>query len=293
MQITVVIPNFNRTLILKRAIDSVLVQSYSVDEIIIVDDCSDAAVRDFLRRHIDPIQKVTIIYNKINLGPSECRNIGVESSKSPYIAFLDSDDIWTKYKLEKQKKLFECNPEVNLVYCAQSTIELFKGNVLNHLLDGWVAPNPSTLLFKKEMYMLIGGFDKELRACEDHDFWMKFSIQGYLVDFVDEELAYFKSDANNRLSFYFDLRIAAVEMFYNKWKEIIIERRSYSHYNNMKENYILQVVYPIFLNSIASTDIRTILIITYKYFLFNRYFYNKVFNSIIKRVKRKYRILTI
>ena len=286
MQITVVIPNFNRTLILKRAIDSVLIQSYSVDEIIIVDDCSDAAARDFLRRHIDPIQKVTIIYNKINLGPSECRNIGVESSKSPYIAFLDSDDIWEKSKLKKQVLKFQNNSKIDLVYCAQSTIELFRGCVLGELLDGWVAPNPSTLLFKKEMYISIGGFDKELRACEDHDFWIQLALKGYLVDFVDEELTCFKDDADNRLSFDYNVRINAVEVFFRKWRKLIIEERSCDHYKNMRAGYILQVVYPIFLNSVKRMDALTFLLIVYKYFIFNYFFYKKVVYSLKKRINR-------
>ena len=283
MKVTTVIPNFNRIAKLKRAVDSVLKQTYVVDEIIIVDDCSTEKVQNTLKYCFKNIKKIKLIFNQTNMGASYSRNAGVLNANNKLIAFLDSDDIWADDKLEKQIKLISKKKDIHMVYCAQDGITLYRGNVLDKLLDGWIAPNPSTLVFKKTIYSNLNGFDESLQACEDHDFWFRFSEKGYFVDYVDEELTTFTNDADNRLSHDYVLRIEAAKIFLKKWQIFISENRGKGHYKIFYSNYIITVLYPIIINNLKQFKFFSCLKIYLKYFYLDVHFYNRL----IKYLKKK------
>jgi len=98
--VSVIIPFYNRTALVCRAIDSVLKQSYTKYEIILVDDGSSDDISDILKK-INKINCIKI-FRQTNNGPSSARNIGIKHAIGEYIAFLDSDDIWDNKKLEVQ-----------------------------------------------------------------------------------------------------------------------------------------------------------------------------------------------
>ena len=105
MKVSVIIPTFNRKHTLKRAIDSVLKQTYNIFELIIVDDGSNDGTGEWISKKYPKIQ---YIYQS-NSGVGSARNRGIHSSKGSWIAFLDSDDQWLPKKLEEQLFRFQIN----------------------------------------------------------------------------------------------------------------------------------------------------------------------------------------
>lgn len=103
--ISVILPTYNRKNTIKRAIDSVLNQTYKNIELIIVDDASSDGTLEFVSRQYGEDERITYIINEENLGPSGARNVGVANAKGSWIAFQDSDDEWHMDKLEKQVSL--------------------------------------------------------------------------------------------------------------------------------------------------------------------------------------------
>ncbi|MDB2487726.1 glycosyltransferase family 2 protein [Alphaproteobacteria bacterium] len=100
--ITVITPVYNGAKYLGEAIDSVLDQSFTDFEYIIVDDCSSDSTPEILKRYalLDP--RISVVKNDNNLGPLESRNNAIDRSKADYIAFIDADDIWDASKLKNQ-----------------------------------------------------------------------------------------------------------------------------------------------------------------------------------------------
>ena len=98
MNVSVVIPCFNRKKTLSRSIDSVVNQTYKPSEIIIVDDGSTDGTRDFILNSYPNIK----YFFQPKKGVSSARNKGIRESSSDWVAFLDSDDEWLPQKLEKQ-----------------------------------------------------------------------------------------------------------------------------------------------------------------------------------------------
>ena len=101
--ISVVLPTYNRAWDLKRAIDSVLDQTYPHFELIVVDDGSSDETIEMMNEIKD--ERILFIKHQVNKGAAASRNTGIRASKGSYIAFLDSDDMWSADKLEKQYEL--------------------------------------------------------------------------------------------------------------------------------------------------------------------------------------------
>ncbi len=107
-KIDIILPNFNSSDYIKETIKSVIKQTYTNWNLIIVDDCSDEKTVNILKKY-QKNKKFKIYFLKKNQGAGYCRNYAIKKSKSPFIAFLDSDDIWKKNKLEAQIKFMNEN----------------------------------------------------------------------------------------------------------------------------------------------------------------------------------------
>ena len=125
-RVSVIIPTFNRAAMLRDAIDSVLNQTFEDYEIIVVDDGSTDNTRETISKFNSP--KITYIYQE-NRGRSIARNIALSRARGEFIAFLDSDDIFLPYKLEKQINAMEIQKDYGLVYSA-AIVAGDKGNEL-------------------------------------------------------------------------------------------------------------------------------------------------------------------
>ncbi len=102
--VSVVIPTYNRADLIRRAIDSVLSQSYQNWEIIVVDDNSQDRTAEVVQTIADGDRPIHYYRHPTNLGGSAARNTGIKEAQGEYIAFLDSDDVWLPQKLELQLK---------------------------------------------------------------------------------------------------------------------------------------------------------------------------------------------
>ena len=107
-KIDIILPNYNSSLFITETINSVLNQSYKNWKLIIVDDCSDRKTVNILKK-ITSNKKIKVFWQKKNRGAGFCRNYAIKKSNSPFVAFIDSDDIWKKNKLENQINFMKKN----------------------------------------------------------------------------------------------------------------------------------------------------------------------------------------
>ncbi len=99
--IDIILPNYNSSLFITETINSVLNQSYRNWKLIIVDDFSDKKTVNILKK-IKSNKRIKIFWQKKNRGAGFCRNYAIKKSNSPFVAFIDSDDVWKKNKLKNQ-----------------------------------------------------------------------------------------------------------------------------------------------------------------------------------------------
>ena len=192
-EVSVIIPTFNRASTIKRAVDSVLSQSFGDFELIIVDDGSTDETEAVLSGFSNKIK----ILKTGNRGVSAARNLGAEEASGKFIAFLDSDDEWLPAKLEKQLKLMKnrsfriCQTEERWIRNGKfvnkpARYKKHEGEIFDQCLN-LCAVTPSSVLLEKTLFFEYGGFDESFPVCEDYDLWLRMSPD-LPFGLVDEEL---------------------------------------------------------------------------------------------------------
>ena len=194
MNVSVVIPCFNRKKTLSRSIDSVVNQTYKPSEIIIVDDGSTDGTRDFILNSYPNIK----YFFQPKKGVSSARNKGIRESSSDWVAFLDSDDEWLPQKLEKQINQLGKYSEIFISHTNEIWIrngvrvnqmkkhQKYGGYIFDKCLD-ICRISPSSVLIHKRVLKDVGVFDEALKVCEDYDLWLRITSK-YSVLFERELL---------------------------------------------------------------------------------------------------------
>ena len=180
MNITVIIPTYNRSHLLARAVQSVLEQTLPATEIIIVDDGSTDNTAELITQRFSQCRYI----QQPNMGVSAARNSGIESASGEWLAFLDSDDEWLPGKLQAQVDLLHKHPEIRI--CHTEEIWIRNGKRVNQMKKhaksgGHIFKNclplcvisPSSVMIHSSLFAEIGTFDEELPACEDYDLWLR------------------------------------------------------------------------------------------------------------------------
>lgn len=195
--VSVIMPTYNRGYIIKKAITSVIEQTYYNWELIIVDDASD----DNTREIVEAIKESRIVYirNRENMGANYSRNLGCRIAKGNYFAFLDSDNYWVPNKLELQiDKLTYSNDNVAFVFgrmklnyayiiptddldIAELDTILCKENVIDN----------NTVLIKRSVFEQVGGFDEAMPRLQDWELYYRIIVvYQYAVEYVNVVLDY-------------------------------------------------------------------------------------------------------
>lgn len=200
--VSIIIPTYNRANVIKRAIDSVLRQTYNSYEIIVVDDGST----DETGLLIADIQDARIRYIALeeNRGVAHARNVGIQEARYDYIAFLDSDDEWLPDKLELQMRLFRNSSEnIGMVYCRMGGLtrdgkerfvcpaqlfsrELLEGDMFRFLLRQNVIGTPAVIV-RRDCLEQVGGFKETIQCLEDWE-WILRIAGKWKIGFVDQVL---------------------------------------------------------------------------------------------------------
>ncbi len=197
-KVSVIIPTYNRMHLIARAIDSVLAQTFTDYEIIVIDDGSKDDTQQILQTYQT---KIKYIFQD-NQGISEARNRGIQESKGEYIAFLDSDDWWAPEKLTEQVKILNTHKNIGIVYSRMPIINEkgetigmkpngASGKNFKELLEIWGDLPTSTVLTRRECFDKVGTFDKDLPPMEDIDMWLRISQFYDLYEIEGKTLAYY------------------------------------------------------------------------------------------------------
>ena len=176
--VSVIVPVHNAAGSLHRALRSVLSQTLTDYELILVDDCSaDESIR-ILRRYCELDERVRLYSTATNSGPGVARNVGLRSAKGRYIAFLDADDFWIRNKLEQQVRCFEddevilSHTRVILLNTRGDIVGILGGRKEMHLFDMYVG-NHVTMSSAMVRADLIGADEMpEMRNREDYAYWI-------------------------------------------------------------------------------------------------------------------------
>jgi glycosyltransferase involved in cell wall biosynthesis len=188
--VSVIVPAYNAAAFVRRAVDSVLAQTWGDRELLVVDDGSTDDTLGVLAGYGDRLRVMT----QTNAGPAAARNRGLRAAQGRHVAFLDADDWWLPAKLERQVALLDSRPEIGFCSTATQVVSeggdpqgdwpcsAIEGSLLETLFVRSAAVSGSTsgVLARRELLLAAGGFDAALRGFEDPDLWIRLAARaGY------------------------------------------------------------------------------------------------------------------
>jgi glycosyltransferase involved in cell wall biosynthesis len=182
-KVTVVMAMYNAAEFLGEAVSSILTQSYQDYELIVVDDCSRDNSLEIIESFKD--QRIRVIKHSFNVGASVSRNDALAQARGEFVAIMDADDVCGPKRLEHQVAVLEATPMIGFVGCAvydnidaggavlhTSHVPEDNDTIQRELMQRWCFFH-SSLMFRKSLYELVGGYRKEFEAAEDHDFILR------------------------------------------------------------------------------------------------------------------------
>jgi len=257
-EVSVILPTYNRKLVME-AIQSVLDQSFTDLELIVLDDGST----DGTDEAISTIQDKRLRYfRRDHRGAAAARNYAIKQALGRYIAFQDSDDLWLPEKLAKQMKVFQDEPEIDWVYCSgyfvdsagarhelSERLSSDREYSLEDFLYGTVRILTPAVILKRSCFEQTGDFDESLKFFEDTDLWFRVLLR-YKCRFLNEELVIVRGYSENQFrfnpEFYLDLsfgrwksRANAVRQFEQEKRSLTIQEKQRALHNSHAQ-YIKQ-----------------------------------------------------
>lgn len=231
--VSIITPSYNSSEFIEDCIKSVIVQTYTNWEMIIVDDCSVDKSRDIITKLSLLDKRISIVFLEKNVGAAEARNIAIRKAKGKYIAFLDSDDLWNSDKLEKQLLFMKENDIVfsfssyqiisedglNLKNIIRAPKEMTYHTYLKNTIIGCL-----TVIIDKEK---VGYFEMpDIRSSHDMALWLLIMKRGFLAYGLDENLAKYRivsaSNTSSKVKAAKDVwrvyrEVEGLNIFYSFW----------------------------------------------------------------------------
>lgn len=217
-----------------RAINSILLQTYSSIEIIVVDDSpADFLLRNDVKRAVCCLSdKIVYLQNEEQRGACYSRNRGIFVANGEYIAFLDDDDEWLPRKIEEQLNLMAAFPEnVAMLYGnfylyddekqtqRMITLEKHEGEIFDELMaSGNFCGGMSTPIIKTTALKSVGGFDVEMASGQDFDLWLRLA-KNYSIRYYPEPLTVYHWHQGEQITKNTLKRIQGSERLFEKYKD--------------------------------------------------------------------------
>lgn len=203
--ISVIIPTYNSKKYISEAINSVLRQTCTDYEIIVVDDGSTDNTKGIIDHNFPQVRYYYIPHH----GVSRARNYGIQRARGEFIAFLDADDLWLPEKLEMQIDVFNADQELMLVFTEHRFFDsngireatfskkerLMKGDVVKNIFLYSHVALP-TVMVRTHVFQEIGYFDEDLNVAEDDNLWIRIALK-FRIHLLDEVLVHCRMTENS------------------------------------------------------------------------------------------------
>lgn len=268
-KVSVILPVYDGEKYLAEAIDSVLAQTFSDWELIIVNDGSTDGSGEIIDRYVKGDPRIRAFYQE-NSGQSSARNFGAQESTADYVAFIDQDDRFWPTKLQKTISFFERRPDYGMVYSDFDLIDR-KGRVftastltsgrpplppgthpkysLLEFLRGDAFILPGASVIRRELFRSIGGFDPRLSGYEDDDLFLRI-FQRARMHFLKEALLQWRVYGS---SYSYSARMDASRViFFQKLVDTFREVERENLYEDIVANFIMPRICDTYVSAIIA-----------------------------------------
>lgn len=194
--VSIILPTYNGHDVVGDSLDSLLAQTYTNIEVIIVDDASRSGIKSIIDKRCYLEKKVRYIRNEINLGLAGSLNVGIENARGKYIARMDDDDFSMRDRIERQVAFLETNKDVDVVGAGVAFYDqdlkfirnhLFPADhnaIVRHLSQANPLAHPAVMM-RSSFLERSGGYDASMRRMEDLELWGRMVKQAKYANLPD------------------------------------------------------------------------------------------------------------
>ena len=203
--VSVVVTTYNRVALLTETIDSILAQTYTKFEVIIIDNMSVDGTEEYIAGLEDP--RISYVRNENHGVIAVNRNMGIQMSKGKYVALCDDDDLWMADKLQLQVAIMEENPKIALCYTNAESFEgdhviqnkmvqhVVESDFFVHLLRSNFIPN-SSVVIRRSVFDKLGLLSVDTSLFEDYEMWLRIAKK-YPLYGIDKALIRYRLHSSN------------------------------------------------------------------------------------------------
>ncbi len=227
--VSVVIPVFNSEKYLVESIESIINQTYSNLEILIIDDLSTDDSWKIIEEYGKIDARIVPVKNKVNLNSAATRNVGIKKAHGKYICLHDSDDVSEPDRIQKQVNYLESHPDVHALGSNMLIIDCYS-NIIGKrdyptyskdikkvmlLFDPIAQP---TIMIERNLFDKVGYYNEKYSRAQDYDLWFRI-LEKYNIDNLNEYLVRYRRHSNQglaqkiRCNFKFTLEIQRQHIF--------------------------------------------------------------------------------
>lgn len=202
VKVSIIICTFNRANYIAQSLDSILKQTFTSYEVIVIDDGSSDNTEEIARGYAARDERIKYFKSEQNLGIAPSRNKGVTLARGEYIAMLDSDDYWVGAdKLARQIEVLENDRKIVLIGTSIICVDENGGELKRDIFASEdkiirariLAKNQfmqSSVVFRRDVFKETSGYQENLKVCEDFDLWLAMGSKGKFANLVEPLVAY-------------------------------------------------------------------------------------------------------
>lgn len=266
--VTVCIATYNRDSFLPKAIASVLQQTYTNIELIIVDDCSKDHTANVVSNFQKDEPRIKYIRHADNKGLAAARNTAINAAEGVYFTFIDDDDTWDVNFIEEFVNLAGEYDE-NWCFCcgyirkgklgqtSYRSIPL-DGKLLKYCMQGYAPPVASQFYFTSSLRK-VGGYNEKVKSGVDHDLWLRLAFNDSNIKALPKYLAYLGGESSldrKQMTKQYDKRINGITNSLHLWKNDIVSYCGGEFYSVFSKSYLLREKKELFRESMYNLNIK-------------------------------------
>jgi glycosyltransferase involved in cell wall biosynthesis len=233
--VSIITPAFNSEKYIAEAIESVLKQTFTDYEMIVVDDGSTDDTKSIVKKY-EKLSKVKYLWQE-NGGPSKARNLGIRASSGRYCAFLDSDDVMNPNRLDMQVRELEADSIYGMAYSDLETFnekgvvykskrefcKPYNGIILDKLLiNNFITT--STVMVRRTCFDVVENFDESLMLSEDYKMWLSIA-QRFPIRYIELPLIRYRYHQNSLSINKVKSNLSSYKVMMKFWKENSIYKK--------------------------------------------------------------------
>lgn len=240
--VTVCITTFNRKKIIPHAIQSILSQTYTNFEIIIVDDFSTDGTKEFIENYILKLDdRIRYIRHSRNKGLATARNTAINNAKGEYFTFCDDDDVWDENFILLFMNHIK-DYDTTYSFCASNIsndviVKAIRSSFKEFILLGYTPPVASQFYFTK-ILKDVGGYDEDITSGVDHDLWLTLGFKNYNLVWLNQNVVNVNQiETEDRMTYNIDKRVNGIKTSMRIWKARIGNNFGESFFSCFEKNY--------------------------------------------------------